>query len=132
MASRDTNDLHTILRKAYYKGVDEFKVKYPDLPQPFVTCTYRSPDEQNELYNSKPKVTNARGGESPHNYYPALAFDIAFVNVKKKLDWDKSLFKKLADILEIIEPRIEWGGGWSKFKDSPHYQLNGWQTYKNK
>jgi len=131
MASRDTNDLHGILKEAYYKACDMYKVKFPNDPQPFVTCTYRSNDEQNALYNSKPKVTNAKAGESPHNYRPALAFDIAFVTLKKTLSWDNKYFKQFADILNIVEPRIEWGGSWSSFKDAPHYQLNGWQNFKN-
>lgn len=126
MASRDANDLHPVLRYAYYKAVDLFKVRYPDSPQPFITCTYRSNDEQTALYNSTPKVTNAKAGQSPHNYRPALAFDIGFVTLQKKLSWDSKLFKQFADILDEIEPRIEWGGGWAGFKDMPHYQLNGW------
>lgn len=130
--SRDTNDLHPILRDAYYKAIDLYKVRFPADAQPFVTCTHRTNDEQTQLYNSKPKVTNAKAGESPHNFRPALAFDIAFVTLKKKLSWDNTLFKKFADILNEIEPRIEWGGSWNTFKDAPHYQLNGWQNYKTK
>ena len=34
---------------------------------------YRSNELQNELFNKRPKVTNARGGQSMHNY--GLAFD---------------------------------------------------------
>ena len=34
---------------------------------------YRSIAEQNVLYNQRPKVTNAKGGQSIHNY--GLAFD---------------------------------------------------------
>ena len=34
---------------------------------------YRSVEEQNKLYNQRPKVTNAKGGQSIHNY--SLAFD---------------------------------------------------------
>jgi peptidoglycan L-alanyl-D-glutamate endopeptidase CwlK len=130
MPSRDTNDLHPILRNAYYKAIDVYKVNYPNDPQPFVTCAFRSNDEQTKLYNTKPKVTNAKAGESPHNYKPALAFDIAFVGLNKKLDWNKELFGKFADILEVIEPRIEWGGAWKSFKDAPHFELNGWKSYK--
>lgn len=130
MASRDINDLHFILKDAYSKGVNLFKIRYPLDPQPFTSCTFRDSAEQDLLFLQKPKVTNAKGGESPHNFIPSLAFDIAFVTLTKKLSWDNSLFKKFADILEEIEPRIEWGGAWQKFKDAPHFQLNGWQNYK--
>lgn len=131
MASRDTADLNYILKDAYYKAIDQYKVKYPDDPQPFVTCTYRSPDEQNALYNSTPKVTNAKGGQSPHNFRPALAFDIGFVTLKKTLSWDSKLFKKFADIIVAIEPKVEWGGSWQGgFVDNPHFQLHSWKNYK--
>ena len=130
MASRDKNDLHFILKAAYDGACLKFKETYPNLPQPFLTCSYRSNDEQTQLYNAKPKVTNAKAGESPHNYLPALAFDIAFVNVQKQLDWSVDLFKKFADIIDVIEPRVEWAGTWKAFVDNPHYQLNGWQNYK--
>ena len=129
MPSRDIQDLHPILRIAYSKAIDAYKIKYPNDPQPFTTCTYRSEDEQNQLYNSKPKVTNAKGGESPHNYRPALAFDIAFIVLNKKLDWNTKYFQNLADILKTIEPKVEWGGSWIKFKDAPHYQLKNWKSY---
>ncbi len=130
MASRDTSDLHFLLKDAYYKAIDKYKMMYPDDPQPFVTCTYRSPDEQNELFKQRPKITNARALESPHNYRPSMAFDIGFITLKKTLSWDGKLFKKFADIIIQIEPKVEWGGGWVSFKDAPHYQLAGWKNYK--
>lgn len=129
MASRDIKDCHFILADAYPKAEAKFKQLYPNLPQPFRTCTYRSSEEQDALYLQKPKVTNAKGGESPHNYLPSLAFDIAFIGANKKLDWSNDLFQKFADILKEIEPRIEWGGSWLKFKDAPHYQLFNWKNY---
>ena len=129
MASRDKNDLHLIIGIAYQKAVLEYLTKYPNDPKPFITCTHRSNEEQNQLYNQKPKVTNAKAGESPHNYLPSLAFDIAFITVSKQLDWSNYLFKKFAEILIKIEPRMEWGGNWAGFKDAPHYQLKSWKSY---
>jgi peptidoglycan L-alanyl-D-glutamate endopeptidase CwlK len=128
--SRDIKDLHFILSDAYPKAEAKFKELYPNLPQPFRTCTYRSNEEQEQLFLQKPKVTNAKAGESPHNYIPSMAFDIAFIGVNKKLDWNKDLFLLFANILKDIEPRIEWGGSWSKFKDAPHFQLFNWKNYK--
>src|SRR3990167_9387490 len=108
MASRDKKDLHNLLTSAYEKASEAYKIKYPDKSQPFLTCTYRSNAEQDSLYmqptdgvdnnrngiidDSSEKVTNAKPGESPHNYNPSLAFDIAFINVKQKLDWSSELF----------------------------------------
>jgi len=133
MASRKTEDLEPILADALSKAKQQWAIAYPSLPQPFQTCTYRSNEEQNQLFEQgvkdpKKKVTNAKGGESPHNYLPSKAFDIAFLTLDKKLDYSQDLFKKFWELIKVIEPRIEWGGLW-KFKDSPHYQLLNWKTY---
>lgn len=129
MASRDKKDLHHILSAAYDRAVIEYKLKYPNAPQPFYTCTYRSGDEQNQLYLQKPKVTNAKAGESPHNYNPSLAFDLGFITLSKQLDWNKINFKNFSDILMVIEPLVEWGGVWKSMPDAPHYQLRNWKNY---
>lgn len=129
MASRDKKDLHNTLAIAYENAVVEYKRLYPNAPQPFLTCTFRDNDEQNLLFLQKPKVTNAKGGESPHNYFPSLAFDLGFITVAKKLDWAKGNFEKFAAIITQIEPCIEWGGVWVKFVDFPHYQLKNWKIY---
>lgn len=71
----------------------EFKRRYPDAPEPFMTDGYRTKDEQNELYEqgrSKPGpiVTWVKGGSSMHNY--GLAADFAFKTGKPDiypLDW---------------------------------------------
>ncbi|WP_416242525.1 M15 family metallopeptidase [Azospira sp. APE16] len=102
----------------------------------FVSCTYRSSEEQNELYaqgRTKPGsiVTRARGGQSKHNATdgagkPAsLAFDIAIQsNTKKGLEWDvnSSEWRTLANVAAKFKKSLEWGGDW-KFKDYPHFQL---------
>lgn len=129
MASRKKEDLHDILSNAYESAVNEYLEKYPNMPIPFITCTYRSGKEQDQLFNQVPKVTNARAGQSPHNYLPALAFDIAFIRTDKKLDWSNINFKNFATILTSIDKKIEWGGSWVKFKDSPHYQIKNWKGY---
>ena len=132
MASRLKSDLNEILAQAYDKACAEYQLLYPNSPQPFLTCTYRSPDEQNQLYaqgrTEKGKiVTQAKGGESPHNYNPSAAFDIGFIGLNKNLDWSEVNFKNFADII-CKNPLIEWGGSW-KFKDTPHFQLKDWRKY---
>lgn len=134
MASRLKTDLNEILSDAYDKACAEYFKLYPNDSQPFLTCTYRSKDEQNQLYEQGrtvkgAKVTNAKGGESPHNYNPSPAFDIAFIKLNKKVDYSEALFKKFADIIIKIQPLVEWGGGWASFKDTPHYQLKDWRKY---
>lgn len=134
MASRKIEDCDPILIKAWQRVEIAWDARHPDLPKPFLTCTFRSNDEQNQLFNQgrinkKLKVTNAKAGQSPHNYQPSLAFDVAFITLSKSLDWSPNLFKLLADLLKEIDERIEWGGEWSKFKDLPHFQVRDWKGY---
>ena len=126
------------LQEAWFAASDKFKQTYPALPQPILTCTYRSPTEQDELYNrpwdgkdndgdglideKDEKVTNAKAGQSYHNKYPSRAFDIAFKK-GNKLDWTIDNFKKFYEIIHVINPKIVWGGNWKSFKDYPHFQL---------
>lgn len=131
MPSRSKQDLNVTLVTAFEQAVKEYERLYPEAPQPFLTCTYRSDAEQEALYakgrtEKGAKVTNARAGQSPHNYKPSFAFDIAFIGLNKKLDWSDHLFKTFADIIKRISPNIEWGGDW-KFKDAPHWELKGWK-----
>jgi peptidoglycan L-alanyl-D-glutamate endopeptidase CwlK len=73
------------------------------------------------------KVTNAKGGQSFHNY--GLAWDFCLIVDGKEVSWDMSKDfdgDKTADWMEVV--RIakkygwEWGGDWAKFKDAPHFQ----------
>ncbi len=127
MASRDKADLNTTLVEAYEMACKEYLRLYPDFPQPFITCTYRSNEEQDKLYaqgrTSPGKiVTNAKAGQSKHNSNPSKAFDIAFITVDKKLSWDDKHFVRFAEIIKKISSVIDCGCYW-KFKDSPHFEL---------
>lgn len=134
MASRDKKDLNLVLATAYDLACIAYKKQYPTAPQPFLTCTHRSNAEQEELYaqgrNKKgQKVTNARAGQSAHNYNPAPAFDIGFITLAQKLDWGTANFKNFADIIKKIEPKIVWGGDFKSLKDAPHFELQDWKNY---
>jgi peptidoglycan L-alanyl-D-glutamate endopeptidase CwlK len=129
MASRDKKDLRIELVQAYEKAVVKYSELYPNAPQPFITCTYRSGEEQNKLYNSKPKVTNAKAGQSPHNYNPSFAFDIGFIGANKQMDWNIKLFTNFANCVKSVSDVVEHGGDWLKFKDAPHFELKNWKTY---
>lgn len=100
----------------------------------------RTFDEQNQLYahgRTKPgkKVTNAKGGQSIHNY--GLAVDIVLIIDGKtaswdtKADWDND---KKADWMECVEifkaNGWDWGGDWKTFKDLPHFEKKG-HTWRN-
>ena len=127
MASRDLRDLNIKLINVWLHASNHYKEIYPNLPQPFITCTYRSPEEQLELYaQGRTKagkiVTQLKSG-SKHNKRPAEAFDIAFKTRQGKLDWSADLFKKFADIVKSIDNQVRWGGDWQTFKDRPHFQM---------
>jgi len=85
---------------------------------------YRSMEEQNALYaqgRTKPgaKVTNARGGDSFHNY--GVAVDIVFV-VNGRPSWSNNHpWTKLGQVGE--KHGFEWGGRWTDFQDRPHFQM---------
>lgn len=146
--SRDKKDLHNELVKAYESTCEKFKKYYPNLPQPFLTDTFRSDQEQEELFfigrdktgkiiNKGIIKTNARAGQSPHNYNPSFAFDIAFIGLNKKLDWNPDLFKKFAEIITSDFPNVVWGFDWNgnKIKDKndfdrPHFELRSWKQFK--
>ena len=82
--------------------------------------------EQDVLYrqgrngNTLPRVTNARGGQSNHNF--GLAWDIGVFENGKYLGTD-SKYKPVAPMVLPQLPELEWGGNWKSFKDFPHYQL---------
>lgn len=138
MASRKAEDLHPELKQIWNYAYKEFIRIYPDDPVPFLTCTYRDNTEQSELYAQGRTtgklgkiVTNAKPGQSPHNYKPALAFDIAF---KKgtKIDWNTNLFNKFNSIMIRQFPgKIRLGAEFS-FADFPHTELSNWKTYLKK
>lgn len=110
------------------------------------THTFRTFEEQDKLYLQKPKVTNAKGGQSIHNY--GLALDIAMLydldnnGTFEKISWDLKKdgdFDNQADWMEVTNylksQGFECGGDWKNFKDYPHFQIDfglTWQQMKIK
>jgi hypothetical protein len=86
-----------------------------------VTQGLRTFAEQNDLFEqgrSKPGkiVTNARGGESYHNF--GLAIDVCEIRNGEAIwecDW-----VRIAPVAKGLG--WEWGGDWTSFKDRPHFQ----------
>lgn len=132
MASRKLEDLHLRLQSVWLQSVELWLKKYPHLT-PFLTCTYRSRVEQNELYEqgrTKPGniVTNAKAGQSAHNFLPARAWDMAFKNPDGSVDWSIIHYRNFAKIVASIDPEISWGGKWKTIKDNPHWELPDWKS----
>jgi peptidoglycan LD-endopeptidase CwlK len=67
-------------------------------------------------------VTNARGGQSNHNY--GLAVDVVpFANGKPNWNAPNNIWVAIGTEAEKLG--MEWGGNWKKFIDKPHIQLPG-------
>ena len=97
-----------------------------------ITSTYRDVESQNALYaqgRTVPgnKVTNARAGQSFHNY--GVAFDFVPI-VNGKAQWnDMALFTKCGEIAESLG--LEWAGRWTKFKEMAHCQYTNGLTLQD-
>lgn len=94
--------------------------------------TLRTFAEQDALLAQKPKVTNAKGGQSYHNY--GLAIDIVLLKDKDgngtfetaswetNVDFDGDGESDWIEVVKIFKMfGWEWGGDW-KFVDKPHFQ----------
>ncbi len=97
-----------------------------------VTSGFRSVDEQNKLYakgRTAPgkRVTNARGGQSFHNF--GLACDLAPI-INGKIYWEEELFDWSLIGKWARAANLEWGGNWTSFVDRPHVQLVAGLTTK--
>ena len=134
--SRSKDDLQIDLVVAYEYAEAKFLALYPTGPKPILTQTHRPIELQDKYYQIGRTtgrygaiITNAKGGQSPHNYLPALAFDVAF-KVGTKLDWKESNFIEFARIvLEKYAETIVWGGFFKSMKggDKPHFELKNWK-----
>lgn len=95
-----------------------------------ITNVFRSWDKSDRLYakgrtEPGPKVSNAQGGNSFHNW--GLAFDAApFEN--GHISNDISKYKLMGQLGKQVG--LEWGGDFKSIKDYPHFQytygLNTW------
>lgn len=83
---------------------------------------FRTGTRQNDLYaqgRTKPGniVTNAKAGDSLHNY--GVAVDFTFVNYGYNAS--ETQWQQLGEVAE--SHGFEWGGRWASFPDRPHCQL---------
>jgi RHS repeat-associated protein len=101
-----------------------------------VTQGYRSIEYQNELYwqsrtspPTGPWVTNAKGGQSYHNY--GRAIDVVVMEGGQP-KWEP-ISQDIANI--AIDQGFEWGGNWTApYMDYPHFQMTfgeSWQDLYN-
>ncbi|HBI6051892.1 TPA: N-acetylmuramoyl-L-alanine amidase family protein [Listeria monocytogenes] len=88
---------------------------------------YRSKTEQNALYaqgRTKPGsiVTNAKGGQSNHNF--GVAVDLCLYSSDgKKVIWESTTSRWKKVVAAMKAEGFKWGGDWKSFKDYPHFEL---------
>lgn len=108
-----------------------------------ISAGYRSMDEQAKLYGqgrlgyfydgknysnlSKPRVTNAKPGQSYHNFGLAIDYFIVSDDGKNAIWTVDAKWKRVAAIGKSLG--FSWGGDWSSFKDYPHLDMTGGLTY---
>lgn len=121
--SRKIEDLHPHVAKLAKQFVAKAKKEGIDV---LITSTYRDNESQNALYaqgRTKPGkiVTNAKAGQSWHNY--RLAFDFVPIVNGKAMWGDTRTFKHLGELGESVG--LEWAGRWKTFKEMAHLQATG-------
>ena len=116
-------DLHPHVRALAEKFVTKCREQGIDV---LITSTFRDFDSQSALYAQGRTahgkiVTNAKAGQSFHNY--RLAFDFVPL-VNGKAQWnDAKLFERCGVIAESVG--LEWAGRWKSFKELAHCQATG-------
>lgn len=104
-----------LIRRAYAEGI------YVQ-----ISSGYRSNAEQQKLYNQGRTtpgkiVTNARPGQSVHNYGLAIDFFLVSDDGNTALWTVNHKWKRVAAIGKSIG--FQWGGDWKSFPDYPHLDM---------
>lgn len=134
------NLLHPIIRDEVTAIINECNTILTGKAKIRITQGLRSVEEQNELYaqgrtKAGKKITNAKGGQSVHNY--GFAVDICLIIDNKTASWDTAKDwdnDRVADWYECVKIFAkygwEWGGNWKNFKDLPHFEKRGYNNWK--
>ncbi|SNZ10042.1 peptidoglycan L-alanyl-D-glutamate endopeptidase CwlK [Terribacillus aidingensis] len=106
-----------VIRRAYKEGI------HVQISQGMRTYA-----EQNRLYaqgRTAPGsiVTNARGGQSNHNFGLAVDFFLTTWDGTKATWTVNDNWRRAAAIAKSLG--FEWGGDWRSFKDYPHLEMTG-------
>lgn len=119
--------LHPLLRKEAKEAITEAERGLPSNVSVRLTSTYRSFQEQDKLFNQRPKVTNAKGGQSFHNY--GLSLDFVLMIDNKVADWSTTKDRDkdgVSDWMEVINAFTKrgWKSGahFKSLRDYPHLE----------
>lgn len=127
--SRSIGDLHPKVAELCRKFIAACKVEGVEV---IITSTYRDLASQAAIYaqgRTTPgkKITNAKPGQSFHNW--RVAFDFA-PTINGKIPWnDSKIFTQCGEIAESVG--LEWAGRWKGFKELAHCQYTGGMTLKD-
>lgn len=133
--------LHPSVREEMTNIINECNSKLNGRSQVRISEGLRTFAEQDALYKKRPKVTNAKGGQSIHNY--GFAVDIVLIIDGKTAswdthkDWDNDGISDWDECVKVFAKYgWNWGGNWSgNFKDFPHFDkigFNNWRVLINK
>lgn len=79
--------------------------------------------EQDALFAQIPKVTNARGGWSNHNFGQAVDCYPFLAGSSGALDWNSCSPRFQKMVAALKDQGLAWGGDWHSIVDPPHFQL---------
>lgn len=127
--------LHPSVREEVTLIINEINKNLTGRSQVRISQGLRTNAEQDALYKQRPKVTNAKGGQSIHNY--GFAVDIVLIIDGKTASWDTHKDwdgDKIADWDECVKVFAKygwnWGGNWTSFKDMPHFDKIGYSNWR--
>lgn len=119
--------IHPVVKES---AIETIKQAYKEDIYVQITSGYRSFSEQTKLYNqgrtdkSQPKVTNAKAGESNHNYGLAIDYVLLTSDGSRAIWTVTKEWKRVAEIGKKLG--FAWGGDWTGgFKDYPHLEMMG-------
>ena len=95
-----------------------------------ITSTYRDHESQDALYAQGRTtkgfiVTNAKGGDSYHNYRCAIDV-VPLINGKPEWNTDHPIWESVAVLGK--QAGLEWAGDWKTFKEMAHFQYTNGLT----
>lgn len=124
--SRNLDDLHPAVRRRAVAFIAAGKREGIDI---LITSTYRDAQSQDALFaqgRTSPgkRVTNARAGQSWHNW--RCAFDFVPLVCGKAMWDDLKLFRSCGALAESVG--LEWAGRWTRFPEMAHCQFTNGLT----
>ncbi|GGD05486.1 peptidoglycan-binding protein [Pontibacillus salipaludis] len=128
---RNMGDVHPTVRQ---KAIYLIQQAYAEGINVQISSGHRSREHQQRLFEqgrttSGNIVTNAKAGQSVHNYGLAIDYFLTSEDGEESVWTINSDWKRVAAIAKSMG--FSWGGDWSSFKDYPHLELTDGLTWKD-